>query len=478
MKLSLPEDMPSPLATSFTAVSLVSLYLFYTHKSSQTKKSIPDTPTSMFENVAGIGGLRAPFFILDTAKRLDSWNFRAFFPGISFYIIGEHRLVREILLDKTTDKPRNLYKNFEGTSTKTMFTSSNDAYMKDLRKSTAHAFSRNEVGRMNDIATKYVDEWLNGRLKDFAESGTPFDPAREFNRITFFVICEAAFEYKTCEDDFEAFEKNAELAQVEFIAKCPTNPLRRFFWWLIPSAIEARKSCEIMLDFAGRILESYRKKLDYEKSTASTLIKILDANASIASERQRHSEIKDWLTAGHDTTGYSLANTATLLAKHPTIQKNLQDELSQHNDSKKDEDCEYFRNVVKEAMRVMPVAAGGSVRLTGREYHLKNGTVLPKGAICFFNQYLTNHNPSVYGKDAESFVPERWEQPTEEMKVAMAPFAVGSRSCPGQSLAMSEINSVLPRLLAKYSLELVEEGEKTFFLTLKYKGTKLRAKKL
>jgi len=189
----------------------------------------------------------------------------------------------------------------------------------------------------------------------------------------------------------------------------------------------------------------------------------------------------------HDTTGYSLANTLTLLAKHPACQTKLREELVKHrgpnadNDAKNisADDCDYFRHVIKESMRVMPVAAGGSGRTTAKEYISPDGSnkVFPAGAICFVNQYLTNHNEAVF-ENPDAFYPERWENPNEEMKFAMSPFALGSRACPGQPLAMAEINSVLPRLLTRYSFELVDEGKKEYFLTLKYQGTRLKAKKL
>jgi cytochrome P450 len=431
----------------------------------------------MFTNIRNFSHHKSPMLILETAKKMDAWTYRLSIPGMKACIVGHHEVTREIFLDKLTDKPRLIYKNLEGTKTKTMFTSANsDPYMKAVRKTTAHAFSSREVGRMNDVATKYVNEWLNGRLANLVERQEAFDPAVEFNRITFKVICESAFEYIATDDEFDFFEHHSMWDLTEHALRQSNNPFRKACWFLFPEARKGRQSSDALLEFSGRVLEAYRQKPLSERSTNNTLIKILHDNPAIETEHQRRSEIKDWLVAGHDTTGYSLANMTVLVAKHPQVQDKLRKEIAKSSST---DDCEYFKKVTKETLRVMPTAAGGSVRITGRDFQVKEtGEIIPKGTVTFHNQYLMNHNPSVYGPDADKFIPERWDHPTEEMKAAIMPFAVGTRNCPGQSLAMAEINNTFPRLLSKYHLEVVDEGYKTYFLTLKFKGSKILATKL
>mmetsp|Transcript_24919 Transcript_24919/g.59169 ORF Transcript_24919/g.59169 Transcript_24919/m.59169 type:complete len:418 (-) Transcript_24919:608-1861(-) len=415
--------------------------------------------------------------VLEAAQKMGSWTYRVNIPGVNPCFVGHHDLAREILMDKLTDKHGPTYKNIAGPKPLTMFTSVNsDPYMKAVRKSTAHAFSSREVGRMNEVATKYVNGWMNGRLKNLVEQQETFDPAVEFNRITFKVICEAAFEYIATDDEFALFEHHAKANLSEHTVRQSIDPIRKTFWFLYPRAREARRSLAVLLEFAGKVLDAYRQKPLKERSTNNTLIKILHDNPAMKYEHQRQSEVLDWLVAGHDTTGFSLANLSVLVAKHHNVQDKLRQELAKTQSS---QDCDYFKKVVKETLRVVPTAAGGSIRVTGRDFHVKQtGEVVPKGTVCFTNQYLMNHNPSVYGPDVAEFIPERWDVPTEEMKLAMAPFSVGTRNCPGQSLAMAEINNTFPRLLSKFNLELVEEGSLTYFLTLKYEGSKILAKKL
>lgn len=380
-------------------------------------------------------------------------------------------------MDKLSDKHSATYQKLAGPKPKSMVVSVNaDPYTKAVRKSAAHAFSSREVGRMNKISTKYVDEWLDGRLAMLVEKEEPFDPAVEFNRITFKVICEAAFEYVPTDEEFESFQHHLHVFLTEHLMKQSINPIRKTFWFLYPAAREARESLEALLQFSGTILQSYRNKPQGERSANSTLIKILHDLPAIESELQRRSEVLDWIITGYDTVGYTLANMAVLVSKNPNIQDKLRKELSKVSSP---EGCDYFKNVVKESSRVMPTAAGGSLRVTGRDFTIKEtGEIIPKGTICFTNQYIMNHNPSVYGRDVDDFIPERWNFPTEEMTHALAPFSLGTRCCPGQALAMAEINNILPRLLSKYNLEVVEEGTKSYFLILKFQGSKILAKQL
>lgn len=187
-------------------------------------------------------------------------------------------------------------------------------------------------------------------------------------------------------------------------------------------------------------------------------------------ESQKITELTDWLIAGHDTTGYSLSNSLVMLAKYPHVQEKLRQATM---DVEKPHLTPYFKCVLKEVMRMIPVAALGSVRVVGREF-TSGDYIIPKGALCFLSQYHAGRNPEVYDQPNE-FRPERWENPTKRMLTQHAPFSLGNRNCPGQRLAMAEINSTLPRLLQNFKFELEDEGKLDFFLTFKFLGAKLRA---
>jgi cytochrome P450 len=473
-------DFPISLTMSTVIIGIllvVAMYIVYTILGGNHQNALPMAPVGLFHTMQQIGGSQAPFFILEIAQTLGQNCFRLPLPFLGpggLFEIGDYQLARRIFQDKTTDKPRKVYKNVEGLSGKTMFTSGNhDEYTKSLRKATAHAFSRTEVGRMNAVAKKYVDEWIHGRLlKEFVEKEKPFDPGYELNRITFFVICEAAFEYVATEEEYTRFSHNVEIVLRELTFKQVSNPLRKTFGWFLPGPRKGYCCIRQNRRFMAKVMHAYRKNPN--KSSHNTLIKILEASTTIGNDYQRVSEMTHWLFGGHETTGLSIASTITLLAKHPDVQRKLLHELK--SATHKPEEVEYFRHVVREAQRVVPVLAMGPIRETGRDYFWK-GKTIPKSAICFLNFFLINRDPTVF-QDPNDFKPERWEHATPAMNDSIIPFALGPRSCPGQALAMAEINSALPKLLTEYSLELVEEGKLENLLTLKYTGSKVLAKKL
>ena len=163
------------------------------------------------------------------------------------------------------------------------------------------------------------------------------------------------------------------------------------------------------------------------------------------------------------------------LAKHPEIQTKVREELRAHPDTKT-EHLPYFRRVLKESMRIVPVGAMGSIRTTGREIE-HQGLVIPQGAAVFLPQILPMRDPKVF-TNPDDFDPDRWESPTTAMNEAYLPFSLGVRNCPGQSLATSEMYTVLPLILQEYELELVDEGRLDYFLTLKYADARIRAKRI
>lgn len=198
----------------------------------ESKRAVPRAAAGFLETVTRLGGTDAPFFLLKLAQsvRGTSSCFRLPIPlGTGgLHVVGDPAVARQILMDAATSKPRHVYKAFQtGETVKTLFTSTSDGYAKSVRKSVAHAFSKREIDRMNAIAVRHVDEWINTRLKNFAETGEPFDPSNEMIRLTFFIINEAAFEYKTSDEEFQMFKYHSDVALREFAYKQITAPWRK-----------------------------------------------------------------------------------------------------------------------------------------------------------------------------------------------------------------------------------------------------------
>ena len=91
--------------------------------------------------------------------------------------------------------------------------------------------------------------------------------------------------------------------------------------------------------------------------------------------------------------------------------------------------------------------------------------------------YGIQRNAKVY-KDPNTFLPERWENPSEEMNRCLLTFSAGSRGCQGQPLANAELHEVLAKLIQKYEFGIVEKGEPASLVLFKPMGTILSVSKV
>jgi len=461
-----------------TILSLVLLKLlsvvFNNYELRKKYKSPPLAPAGMWETMQSLGGSNAPWFVLDMAKKAGSYIYKVRIPlpgGV--YVVGNPLLMREILLDKTTDKPKEIYSDFDVISGATsIFSRKSDKRWFMARKGVMHAFSSSEVNRMNRICSKHVEFWIENKLKPCIESGEPIDISVEMCRITFGVILESAFEYENVTDEeYQHYEHHLGAALKEFAFKQSINPLRKIYGPLLQDYRDAKKSCGEVQKFSKKLLDAYRAKKD--KSSNKTVIRLVVENPCYANERERISDISVLLVAGHDTTGYSLSSTLILLAKHPAVNAKLRKELLTMEESQRPR-CQYMRDVVKESNRILPVTAMAPVRRTGRDFVTKDGMIIPKGALLFLPSMLGNRYEHIF-EEPDTFNPDRWENADKTMLDSHFGFSLGNRICVGKSLAYSELWTSLPELVCDYDFEIVKEGYLDNFMTLKYEGTLLKA---
>jgi len=177
--------------------------------------------------------------------------------------------------------------------------------------------------------------------------------------------------------------------------------------------------------------------------------------------------------AGFETTGNAATNILVLLAKHPDVANKLRSELSETSDLLEAKSNTYLQWVIKEAMRMMPIAQ--SARKPNRDIAVK-GTdcIIPKGSICAMPQIVCSRNHKIF-ENPDSFIPERWENASKEMMESAMPFAVGKRSCLGRALALAEIETIVPFIIQNFHLSVAsDEGAFDTFPFLSYDKVQLR----
>jgi cytochrome P450 len=84
-------------------------------------------------------------------------------------------------------------------------------------------------------------------------------------------------------------------------------------------------------------------------------------------------------------------------------------------------------------------------------------------AVVGINPWVAHRNTEVFGRDAEDFVPERWdqEQTSQERLVAMEQynlaFGAGSRTCVGRHISHLGLVKLIPELVKRYDFEFLGE---------------------
>ncbi|GFH52406.1 hypothetical protein CTEN210_08882 [Chaetoceros tenuissimus] len=463
------------VVTAVIALFLIGIFIQRKKLASNTKRKLPPlTKTTKWETIKLIAASDALWWIVSVWKELKCsvFRFNLLLPGIPMMaIVCEYELAREILIDPSTSKPRFIYQSFEYLTggEESLFTSNAVAWHQ-RRVGMTSAFSAKHIKRMHTVALRMIDEWIETTLRPMVRNGEAFDVGKEMIRVILGAISETAFEYTISEEEKDMFAKEFSLCSNEFINNA-SNPWRKLYGLLIPERRRAFISAARIMNLGLNIVAHYRT---IENPIEGTVIDCIMKNSFYKNDGERAADVIFLLIAGHDTTAYSISFTLKELSKNQREQDKLRESLKLV-EKEKWSHSDALRNVVKEAIRLNPVTATGSCRCLGKDFTSREGYVLPKGSIIFTNFLITMRDPTVF-EDADTFNPSRWENPSEAMKKAFLPFAIGKQNCLGQNLAMVQVHSIVAKLLSSFQVELVEEGVEQVQLTLRPIKTMLRAK--
>jgi len=318
---------------SLAAVVTVHIAVKTYKKRRDAHKYPPVAPASMLETIAKMSADDLPWFLLATAKHLDSRTFQLSLP-LPFPMVvavGDGQLAREILTDKASTKPPALYDDFNSITANvpTMFSTNGD-YWHSRRKGIAPAFANNQVNRMNSVAVKTADRWIENMLTlEGQEKGFQFDVADEMIDLMLTSICQTAFEYQISENEKGLFLLELKLALKEFLFKSSTNPLRKMFGIFLKERRRAFLAARRLQEFSLKIIDVYSRLSNPLKGT---MIDLIMNNPCYTNDLERAADVTTLLVGGHDTTAYSLAWTLKELARKPELQTQLREDLRKAGD--------------------------------------------------------------------------------------------------------------------------------------------------
>merc|ERR1712232_378568 len=104
-----------------------------------------------------------------------------------------------------------------------------------------------------------------------------------------------------------------ELALIEFVLKA-SNPIRKMLGLFIPERRQAHLAAQRIEKFSMKLMNVYRQA---ENPTKDTIIDRIMKNDAYENDHQRAAEITSLLTAGHDTTAFTISWILRELARHP-----------------------------------------------------------------------------------------------------------------------------------------------------------------
>jgi cytochrome P450 len=317
------------------------------------------------------------------------------------------------------------------------------------------AFHRAQIARyldtMREVAVPRISGWPDG--------GTiAFD--RELRSITLTVLTRTLLSSDIGREAADEIERLLRVLLSELVTQgitanvpglgwVPTRSNRRF-------AVARRRLAAMLTG----IIDRYRAAGTDHGDLISILLRTSDDETGTAmSSRQLRDEATTLVIAGSETTGNTVAWACYLLATHPEVQEQLQQEVDLVLGGA---EAGYdtltaltrTRAVITEALRlyspvwILPRRAVADVELGGWR--------LAAGSRIMFSPYALNRDPRLY-QDPDRFDPGRWAGSARtDLRASFFPFGQGIRNCIGEGFAWTEATLLLSAIAARWQLRLAD----------------------
>uniref|UniRef100_A0A8C8BRS2 Uncharacterized protein n=2 Tax=Oncorhynchus tshawytscha TaxID=74940 RepID=A0A8C8BRS2_ONCTS len=284
-------------------------------------------------------------------------------------------------------------------------------------------YLRGQMGAFNERAEKLMD-----KLADMADTNTAANMQHMFNCVTLDVITKVAFgvELDLLKESDSPFPNAIETClkgMVHYILHIQ---------WINERKMAVQNGEDVPKDILTQILKTAGKGMLY-----TFVVLIL---------------------TGQETTANQLAFTVMELGRLPEILTKVKQEVDDVIGMKQEISFDdlgkmtYLSQILKETLRLYPTAPGTS-RFIPNDIVI-NGIPIPAGVSCFFNSYVCGRLDKFF-EDPLKFDPERFHPDAAKPYYCYYPFALGPRSCLGQSFAQVEAKVVMAKLLQRFDFSLL-----------------------
>ncbi|KAJ6191026.1 hypothetical protein N7519_001047 [Penicillium mononematosum] len=224
-----------------------------------------------------------------------------------------------------------------------------------------------------------------------------------------------------------------------------TFPNLVYFGKYLPLPVFKRtiKTGKRMISYTSQSIDRYNKMITENPSNPKKTLftKLFDTEKGGLTPEEIKNEAQGYIVAGSDTTAVTLTYLTYAVCGNKQIRDKLVAEVAALSEPIHDNDLRslpYLNMVISETLRLHTAVPFGLPRAVPSGGASFKGYFLPSGATVSTQSYSLHRDPTVF-PDPDTFNPERWENPTKEMKDISIPFGGGSRICIGMHLARMEL---------------------------------------
>lgn len=362
------------------------------------------------------------------------------------HFINDPDAVAQILLTNEPNytKLNSHYEVIESLLGPGLLSSSGDAWKK-TREQTRCQFYQDPIAQtyttVLEITQRSLDQWAK-------REGETIDVVPEISKILLEIASMSLFGADVQADSSTAIPEirfaNWYMVKSKFVNfKLPTSANRHF-----------RRARSFLDSLVKKMLNS--PSAPHHKH--EPLLQCLKNRANETPENQFRnlSEAKNFLIAGHETTGASLTWTLYLLSKHPKILHQVQEEIDTVLQGKSPtfeqlDKLELTQRVILESLRLYPPVWVIDRRVVSDD--VLGPYRIPAKSTVIISPYVLHRHPK-YWRDPESFNPERFNKNNCEKhhKFAYIPFGMGPRVCIAKNFGQLMMQTILPMILQRFEL--------------------------
>ncbi|WP_166923284.1 cytochrome P450 [Flavobacterium poyangense] len=391
-------------------------------------------------------------------------------------VISEVSIIKEILNQRPYKYRRfkNIRPVLEGMEIHNLFSTEGDEW-KRSRKYVTQALS-NKVLRSFYPSIQDTTKDLYNHWENVLNKNSEIDLHEDIFNYSFDIISHLAFGQKigTVGTEESKIQNNYKRV-MNMIQFRIVIPVQYWKFFKLPKDHKLDKDLkEIKQDIWRYIDEAKeRVKLNPELKENPTnyieaLLQATDDDGVYLTDDEIYPSIFGTLVAGEDTTANTILWVLHYITDYPEVQKKMREEivtvlgeekfLQTMDDSNQ---LDYVNAVIYEVMRLKPVIP--VIALTTNEDCIIGEYEIPKDTDVFVLSHYRDQESCPFLK-REAFDPERW---VESKSVTfhtnqsnLIPFGLGKRICPGKSLAMVEMKTILCMILKNYEISKSDKENK------------------